>query len=112
MDVLRVVGSRLVGDDHLDLDACVPRQLGDTNGRSRVPAGVAEHLDQKVGCGIDDLWLRIEARRRGNEADDLQHTFDPVERSKRLAETREALQHANPRFARATSSDTPAPTFL
>ena len=46
--------SRLDRGDQLDLDRDVERELGEPDRGARVPAGVAEHLDEQVGAAVDD----------------------------------------------------------
>src|SRR3954451_16817572 len=63
----------------LDLDRDVEGQLGQTDGAARVPAGLAEDLDEQIGATVDDLWRLVEARRDVHHAEHLHDALDAIE---------------------------------
>ena len=44
-------------DDHLDLDRKVERDGCDADDGSDVPSGLAEHVDEEVRAGVDDVHV-------------------------------------------------------
>lgn len=78
--------------DRIDFDARAERQARDADSGSRVPSGVAEHGDEKVGCAIDDLRMIDEFWRRGDKArqpQDLHNAFEIAESGFRLCQQAE-----------------------
>src|SRR5215831_15767716 len=66
-------------EDRLDLDGDVERQHVDADGRTRVLAGIAEHVDHGVGSAVRHLRLVGEVVGRVDEDGELGDALDAVE---------------------------------
>src|SRR3954471_13472394 len=88
-----------IGDRELDLNDGVPRQLGHADRGAGMAPLIAEHLDEEIGSGVENLRLIVEARSRGDVAADLEHLVDAIERADGGLEAREPLHDADPGLA-------------
>ena len=106
------VSSRRHFGDQLDLDRGVERQHRHPDRAPRVPAGLAEHLDQELARAVGDLRLAGERRIARDEAGDLDDPRDGVEAAGRRPAAAASPFSAQIRASAAASSTlTDAPTF-
>src|SRR5215472_18549690 len=63
-------------DDQLDLDRGIERQHGGADRAARMPACLAEHLQQQLAGSVDDLRLPGEVWRAGDETGQLDDAGD------------------------------------
>src|SRR5580693_4032263 len=76
----------------LDLDHDAVWQRTHANGRTRMAARLAEHLDHEVRAAVDDLGMVSEIRLGVDHAEKLDHRFDARELTERSFGDREQLQ--------------------
>ena len=65
--------------DRIDFDGDVARQRAGADGRTRMLAGIAEHLDHKVRSAVDDFRMVGEAWNRIDESRQLYAALDAIE---------------------------------
>src|ERR1700691_6616550 len=75
-----LIRPRLIPDlcDQLDLDGGVEREERHPDRASRVPARLAEHLDQQLAGAVDHLGLLSEGHTAGHEAGHLDDAHDRI----------------------------------
>ena len=61
----------------------LPGRRAEADGRARVPAAVAEHLDQQVRAAVDDLGVFAELGHGVDHAEQLDDALHPVEIAER-----------------------------
>ena len=84
--------------DRLDLDGDIDRQRSRADRRARMPALVAEDLDQQVGGAIDHLGMVGEVGHAIDEADKLDDALELVEiAAAGILELRHDIDGAQPR---------------
>src|SRR5438270_11567328 len=80
MVALRIMSLRgRKGEDELDLHAGVEREGVHADGRTHVPAGVAEELHEELAGGVGDGRLLGKARVAADERADAQDTGEAVQ---------------------------------
>src|SRR4051794_17429491 len=81
-------------DRDFDLDGTPAWECGDTDGGTRVPSGVAEHVTQKTTRAVDDCGLLEKVRGARDEPEDGEDPLDPVEAAELRGEHGESVQRA------------------
>ena len=81
------------GDDDLDLYWYAAGQRTHADGRTRVPAALAKHLDKEVGAAIDDFRMIFEIGNGIDHAEYLDDILNAVElAAKRIPDRRDQDQ--------------------
>src|SRR5712675_3143610 len=82
-------------DDEFDLHRYSAGQRAHADGRARVAAAVAEHLDKKIGAAVDHLRVILEIGRGIDHAEHLDDVLDAIEiAAERIPHRRD--QHQRP----------------
>lgn len=81
--------------EQLDLNREAGGQFVDAYRGPCVAAGVAEDLDEQLGCAVSDGWLLVEVGRAVDERADAHQLLDGIERVDDGEQRREAIQGAH-----------------